>query len=325
MLTVIIPVYNAEAYLEKCVKSILDQTYKDYEILMVNDGSCDGSAEICNRLARDHKNIRVIHKENGGVAAARNTAIENVRGDLISLVDADDILDPQMFEIMISEMEKTGADIAACGYRMEYGSIHTKRYDTVPPVTLFTGQKELMCGMSNGITGFLWNKVIKRSALGTIRFREDAVVASDLLFVFELIQNIDKTVYIDLPFYHYRYIIGSLSKSRSLKAYMDCLSNLKKINDIVRDRYPESEPGFQRNFIFWNTKTCECMLNDYHPREFRQIQRYVYNSREYISGCGIRVRLLACAILRSWKCYHFFGKTFYLIKKLYVKMASIKG
>lgn len=325
MLSITIPVYNAEKYLDECVQSLLAQTYKDYEIILVDDGSKDKSVDMCDRYSEKYENVRVIHKENGGVQTARNVGLENSKGDLVAFIDSDDLVDPQAFEIMIKAMERTKADVVACGYRTEYGKIHLGTYSEIPEAKVFVGGKEAAKGISNGLTGFIWNKVIKKSAIGSLRFRDDMPICEDLFFNYQLMLGINKAAVVDLPLYHYRYVAVSLSKSGPITRYMGCLAGMNRLVHWVEVNVPECNGDIRRNFIFWNTKTCEQMLDDYHPDAFEQVQQYVEESKDYIDGCGTRIKILAKGILKSWTSYKLLGSFFITMKKLYVKAVQLKG
>ena len=130
-LAVIVPVYNVEKLLPRCLDSILAQTYRDFTLILVNDGSTDGSGKICDGYAEKDERIRVIHKENGGLSSARNEGIElqkKLDNDLIAFVDSDDYIDPEMYGTMISALDKSGADIAVC----LWSYLHTCLLSTSP-------------------------------------------------------------------------------------------------------------------------------------------------------------------------------------------------
>ena len=117
LVSVIVPVYNVEAYLDECLESICSQTYRNLEIILADDGSTDKSGEICDIWQAKDPRIRVIHQQNAGVSCARNAGLEICTGDLISFVDSDDWLDLQMFEKLVSCLSENDADAAMCGFR----------------------------------------------------------------------------------------------------------------------------------------------------------------------------------------------------------------
>ena len=114
-LSIIVPVYNAKKYLKKCIDSILKQTYTDFELILIDDGSTDNSGEICDEYAKANSNIRVIHKENEGLVAARKTGLQNALGEYIGFVDSDDYIDEGMYETLMKPIEKNNADISIGG------------------------------------------------------------------------------------------------------------------------------------------------------------------------------------------------------------------
>ncbi len=122
LISVIVPVYNVEKYVEKCILSIEDQTYKNLEIIVVNDGSADRSPEICRSLAERYDNIRVIDKPNGGLSTARNRGIEEAKGELIGFVDSDDRIEPTMYEELYRCMKENHCDAAECGVNIVHGN-----------------------------------------------------------------------------------------------------------------------------------------------------------------------------------------------------------
>lgn len=121
-LSIIVPVYKVEQYLDKCVESILAQTFTDYEIILVDDGSPDNCGQMCREWERRDGRIRTIHKENGGLSDARNAGIDIAKGDYIGFVDSDDYIKPDMFEVLVANLERNNADISMCGYMDVYAN-----------------------------------------------------------------------------------------------------------------------------------------------------------------------------------------------------------
>ena len=115
-ISVIVPIYNSEDYIDRCVRSIVEQSYKNIEIILVDDGSTDNSSMMCDEWAKNDKRVKVIHKENGGVSSARNEGLKIAKGDYISFVDSDDYIDKKMIEKMLNQMEKGNTDLVICNY-----------------------------------------------------------------------------------------------------------------------------------------------------------------------------------------------------------------
>ena len=168
-MSIIIPVYNVREYLDDCLKSILNQTYKNYEVILVDDGSTDGSAEICDKYALAQKNIRVIHENNAGVSCARNTGLIRSSGKYISFVDPDDVIEMHFLEKLICTLLENSVDVVCCSY-YRFNDVA----DVINPVSTSRGG-----GKAYGIESFkimlkedvfttsVWNKIYRREIIFT--------------------------------------------------------------------------------------------------------------------------------------------------------------
>lgn len=165
--SVIIPVYNTELYLERCLNSILNQTFKDIELIIVNDNSNDSSPKIIETFINKNNNIKYIdNKENKGVSNCRNEAIKISSGEYLLFVDSDDYLEENMIEIMYNEASNNDLDIAMCGYFVDYEAGHTQnRIINLDENRIYNGYEILaeILHHKNGVTGHSWNKLIKAS------------------------------------------------------------------------------------------------------------------------------------------------------------------
>ena len=211
--SIIIPAYNIAPYLERCLESVKHQTYKELQIIIVDDGSTDQTGQIADSFAERDKRFHVIHKENRGVSAARKTGLEKAEGDYIGFVDGDDYIEPEMYEKLIGLAVKYGADIAHCGYQMVFpdrvdmyhGTKQLKVQDT------YTGVKDLLKG--NLVEPGLWNKIYRRKLFNQINYDENIVINEDLLLNYFLFHKSEKAVFIDVPYYHYMVRKNSASTS----------------------------------------------------------------------------------------------------------------
>lgn len=199
-LSIIIPVYNNEKYLRPTLQSVLAQTYPDFEVLVVDDGSTDGSLAICQDFAQKDDRLRVIHKENGGVSSARNRGIEEAAGQYIAFVDGDDCIDPEMYTTMIAILNDTGADLVDCRVIKEtqYIPLPYKQGD----VEVSDHPLEYLSKKGYFIDSSL-NKVYRRDFIGHTRFDENISYSEDKLFVTELIFKAKKMALVSNVFYHY--------------------------------------------------------------------------------------------------------------------------
>lgn len=215
-ISVIVPVYNVESYLPHCLNSILMQTYQNLEIILIDDGSEDKTGEICEEYSAKDNRIIVVHKENGGVSAARNAGLDIASGDYISFVDGDDWLEPNMYEVLHRNAVEYDTEISCCGisqHRLD-GSVNSLADNSV---YLYT-QQELIAGFFSlpDIKETMYgpyNKIFKACLLENIRFDKRFAIGEDLLFVFECIEHARNVVVDNQPLYHYIKREGSATTS----------------------------------------------------------------------------------------------------------------
>lgn len=203
-ISVIIPVYNSEQYLEKCLLSIMNQTYSDLEILCINDGSTDRSGEILSVLAQQDSRLQVITQENSGVSVARNRGLELATGEWVSFIDSDDELEQDMYETLTSLALQYDADIAHCGYRrMCLDGTHKDVMGT-GNLLIQTSAEASEC-LIKGIyfSGGLWNKIFQRTLLSALRFDPTLTINEDVLFNVQAFKRAQTIVFWDIPKYHY--------------------------------------------------------------------------------------------------------------------------
>lgn len=214
LISVIVPVYNVERFLPQCIESICNQTYKNLEIILVDDGSSDCSAKICDDYAALDRRIKVIHKKNGGQGLARNVGIKEAVGRYIAFVDADDTVLPQMYEILYLNLQTSNADISACTRMqiMENDMTPDVSYDVeneLKNIRIYSGReatKELLQGhwvFKNAV----WEKIYKREIFDELSFR--SVYAEDREIMYKLLYKAESIVYTDLKLYCYRQRNGS--------------------------------------------------------------------------------------------------------------------
>lgn len=202
-ISVIIPIYNSEKFLHSCVESVITQTYENLEIILINDGSSDNSAAICEEFSQKDKRIKVIHQSNKGVSAARNRGIQECTGQYISFIDSDDTLDVDMYEVLINEMKLQDLDIVHCGY---------KRIEGGKTIEIFGSKKRffhnkyeaLECLVGGTLfSGGLWNKLYRKSIIEPLFFEEKLKVNEDIYFNFQAFLRANHTLYIDVAKYNY--------------------------------------------------------------------------------------------------------------------------
>ncbi len=246
-LSIIVPVYNAEKYINECIKSILNQTYRDFELILADDGSYDKGGEICDKFAKENRNVTVIHTKKEGVVSARKTAFNKASGEYVGFVDADDFIMPDMFDVLCAKTQKYNCDIAACGTYTGCDILHktvmrddirngfyTKRNlkDEIYPNALFNKNTGTF-----GITPVLWNKIFKRGLISEfinnvnphIITGEDAAVSLAALF------KANTFYYTAEPKYFYRQTPNSLTKKYTRNYFMSLNALIHTIYDFFGD------------------------------------------------------------------------------------------
>lgn len=207
-ITVIVAVYNVEKYIEKCLLSICNQTYKNLEIIVVDDGSTDAGGSICDKIAASDTRIQVVHKKNAGVSSARNTGLKLATGDYVTFVDGDDYIDENMYEIMMEQLGSDKAQMAICSFRYIY---HTKAKPEKLTLTksMVTGE-EYLDSLLKDAFGFyysvVWNKLIRRELIvnNNILFDEEWGVMEDFRFVLQLLPQLETIRVCNEVLYNYR-------------------------------------------------------------------------------------------------------------------------
>ena len=248
-ISVIVPVYNGEKYLEKCIQSIEEQTYRKFEIIIINDGSTDDTAKICKKLEAQYENITVLHMNDEGVSAARNAGLNAAKGEYITFVDADDRLLPEALARLYTAIKETGSDVAGCGFTAwsredEWEELFARsrkeqvQYEKAKATALketeaqagkagqgecyqiCTGKEFWQQGIYGGDTR-CWSKLYKRSVIGNTTFREGLTIGEDMLFLADILPKVERMVTISYKGYgYYQNPSGAMLRKFSPR-YMD--------------------------------------------------------------------------------------------------------
>ncbi|MCK9265908.1 glycosyltransferase [bacterium] len=211
LISVIVPIYNSEKYLKKCVTSIINQTYRNLEILLINDGSTDNSKNICNLFAKQDNRVRVINKNSGGVSDSRNRGIKESTGEYITFLDSDDYWEIETLEIALSVIIKEEADILIWGYYADFLDYNEKLLFTkiVADNTGVYTKKDVLPLHTNEnfwqIFGYIWNKLYKSEIIkkGSFKFDKNISLGEDLLFNASLLSTLESIAIIETPLTHY--------------------------------------------------------------------------------------------------------------------------
>ena len=237
-ISIIVPVYNVEAYLEKCVESILKQTYTNLEILLVNDGSTDKSGELCDKLAlRDHR-IRVIHKENGGLSDARNRGIDEASSNLIGFIDSDDYIDEDMYETLYRQMVASKADLSMCGHYDVYHQIPEKQVAKIKTWELMPEEAIKMVMEAKILSVTAVNKLYKKALFEQLRFRIGKI-AEDAFIMVDLIHQCSKIVATNEKKYYYVHRENSITTQKFSLKFLNVIEAYEQNAKIISENYPD--------------------------------------------------------------------------------------
>lgn len=200
--SIIVPIYKTEKYLQKCVNSLTKQTYRDTEIILVDDGSPDNCGKICDELMQCDNRIIVIHKKNGGLSSARNAGLKKASGEYIAFVDSDDYVSEKFIETLVTNIEETKADIAMCSSICidENGRILSEDYYKQKS---YRG-KEIVDEFILPLKTAVWNKLFRKSYIGTTSFQEGIIHGEDLVFITMLLKR--ETVMVTTNYMGYYYV-----------------------------------------------------------------------------------------------------------------------
>ena len=211
-ISIILPVYNSEKYLRNCIESIINQTYKNWELIIVNDGSTDNSGLICNEFSNIDNRIFVIHKSNEGVSCARNVALKHIAGDYVTFVDSDDFLEPFTLQTYIDEIYINNSDIIKVGYYKEYKNNNHDIVSTGENFLLNNTWELYKILEKSCYYSFLWNMCIRRSCLTNIQFDNNISWCEDQIFSYQCYFNCKQISVLKDVCYHYQiHESGSLS------------------------------------------------------------------------------------------------------------------
>lgn len=236
--SIIIPVYNVKEYLTKCVESVCNQSYGNLEIIIVDDGSNDGSDKVCNQLAKKDNRIKVIHKKNGGLSSARNVGIENATGELIAFIDSDDFISQNMIEQLVTCLQKTNASIACCNYKYYKSEKHQKLHKVRAKSLEIYNSKEAIRKLfyDDYYKFFAWNKIYDIKLFDDIRY-PNGKLFEDITTSYKLFSKCEKIVFLSEPLYFYRIREGSITRTH----YDERVWDLKWAIDSIRQSTSDKE------------------------------------------------------------------------------------
>lgn len=277
LVSIIIPIYNVEQYLDRCVASVRCQTYRNLEILLVDDGSPDRCGAMCDAYAQEDERIRALHKKNGGQSDARNVGIEASTGDYVAFIDSDDFIEPDMIETLLRLIEQYHADFSSCGVANCYQDKTTLQCKTMEEgcVDGETAFGYILEGKR--IAGSMCNKLLDRRLLQNLRFPLGHIY-EDAMFIADLMPLVQKVAYTTQPKYYYYHRAGSSTTSRFKSRDMDAILAYDKTRQVVRKQFPSLSKAADFRYIWAHFVVLDRMLavEDYSSfPEFKPVVRFL--------------------------------------------------
>lgn len=235
-ISVIVPIYNVEPYLRRCIDSIINQTYKNLEIILVDDESPDNCGQICDDYAKKDTRIKVIHKKNGGLSDARNVGLEVCTGDFISFVDSDDWIELNTYEIMMKSMNEYNADMVVSNINYVYKDKVESKYSE-GKIRCFNKEEAMKELIKDGLVqAVVWNKLYKSNLIDNLRFKVRKL-NEDEFFTYKICAKAERIVYIPEALYQYRQREDSIMGAYSLKR-LDSVDAIYERLQFIKNKFP---------------------------------------------------------------------------------------
>ena len=269
LISIVVPVYNVEKYIEKCVNSITNQVYNNLEIILVNDGSTDNSGKLCDSLSKLDDRIKVYHKENGGLSDARNYGVERANGKYIGFVDSDDFIDSDMYKTLYDVIKRENADVAECNMKIVYPNsarqYTTKKYYRVCNEIEYI--KEYL--VLEKIFGSVCTKLIKSEIAKTLIFPKGKLY-EDTFYHYDLLEKASKYVIFDIPFYNYMMRENSITNNEFNKKMLDLIEINDRLHSKVYRMYPtlKEEADCRQMYAYFSVLNRILLVNDFKKNKY---------------------------------------------------------
>lgn len=248
LISVVVPVYNVEQYVDKCINSIINQTYRNIEVIIVDDGSTDGSSFICEKYSKEDSRIEIIHKDNGGLSDARNRGIEISKGKYITFIDSDDYVDTDYIEVLYNAIKKYEADMSISTHKILFPNKTVNKY----PFEEYISTKEDILDKllyDEGIDTSVWGKLYKISLFKDIRFPRGRLF-EDAATTYKLIDKSNRIAVYSKPTYNYVIRENSISNVGFSEKKLDLIKSTQEMTDYIKTKYPNLEKGCNRRLMF---------------------------------------------------------------------------
>lgn len=279
LISVIIPVYNVEKYLNKCITSVVEQTYKNLEIIIVDDGSTDQSPEICDEWKKRDSRIQVVHSSNGGAGKARNTALDMATGDYVTFVDSDDYIAPQMYQVLLEQFYD-GIGIVECNYSMVYDdSEEFKEERKIYKIHTYSAVEAMHENINDHIfRQLIWNKMYRKDVIKGIYFPTGKKI-DDEFWTYQAIGNASKLIYMDQKLYAYRQQEQSVMHLLDAKKRLEALKAKEERHIYICEFMPQLKTESLNNLWFTCIYQGQRVLKDKNKKNLKsvypQIKRFI--------------------------------------------------
>lgn len=255
LISIIIPVYKVEKYLEKCIQSVINQTYENLQIILVDDGSPDNCGKICDEYAKKDHRIEVIHKSNGGLSDARNKGLEIAKGEYIGFVDSDDYIEADMYEVLYNLLKQYNADVSICNfYTVSQGKISIKNADNgINEYNRIEILKEIL--LDKNIQSYAWNKLYKKELFDEIKYPIGKKY-EDIGTTFYLLEKCNKVVVTGKSEYYYINRQDSIVNNVTESTITDYIELIMQRYDYIEENIKELS-GYNKDYLKRILKTAE--------------------------------------------------------------------
>lgn len=309
LISIVIPVYCVEEYLEKCVSSVVSQTFTNIEVILVDDGSPDNCGNICDELAKQDSRIRVVHKENGGISSARNAGIDIARGKYLGFVDSDDWVDPDMYQTLYENAEKHNVDIAICERRLIYpGKIEkSSKSKCTERILSQSDIFKILFSTNDTIYAFVWNKLFRKELFDNTRFPVGQTY-EDVYIISELLLKCNKAWITDKEMYNYLQRAESITGKGYTKGDINCIIAAERNYKLINEQYPEYVDNVRAYVCKWYFLIVEGIalsglkVNEEEVQIIRKLKREV----PFIVGSNsftVKKKLLAIILKINYRVY----------------------
>ncbi|WGE31935.1 glycosyltransferase family 2 protein [Actinobacillus genomosp. 2] len=261
LISIIIPIYNVKPYLEKCINSVLEQSYSNLEIILVDDGATDGSSQVCDEFSEKYENIQVIHKQNGGLSSARNAGIEVMKGEYVFFLDSDDWIAHDIISQLYNDMIEYHADITGTSCYQAFSNGNLVLNTNLAERQILSKKDALRSFLFNNyLTPCAWGKLYKTSLWKDVRFPEGRLF-EDQLTIYKVIELAETIIFNPIPKYFYFKRAGSIGHSAFSKKTYDLYEAINEQYDEITKHHPDIESDLAVAKITWEIVFINMMLN----------------------------------------------------------------